>query len=264
VSTDNWNQPPNPQSPYPGSQPNPPAGYDQSAAAYGQSGPTSDPYQSSGYGSGPAWGAPPPPPGYGADPGQPQPPAYGTPGYGQSQPANYATPGYGQSAYTPPPGYSQSPYPVAPPPPAYNVSPSQGQLANWGSRVLGALIDYLPVSILQGFNTSSFSIDSYGNFYFDSNPFGWVMSLLGLAYLVYNTIYLGGKTGVTFGRRVAKTKLVRGSTGQPIGVGLAIVRHFAHIVDSIICGVGWLFPLWDSKRQTLADKIVDTLVVTDN
>jgi hypothetical protein len=32
-------------------------------------------------------------------------------------------------------------------------------------------------------------------------------------------------------------------------------------VDSIICYVGYLFPLWDQQRQTLADKIMSTVVV---
>jgi uncharacterized RDD family membrane protein YckC len=44
---------------------------------------------------------------------------------------------------------------------------------------------------------------------------------------------------------------------------MAFVRDIAHIVDSVICFVGYLFPLWDSKRQTLADKIVGTVVVAN-
>ena len=34
--------------------------------------------------------------------------------------------------------------------------------------------------------------------------------------------------------------------------------------DSIICYIGWLFPLWDSKRQTLADKIMKTVVIDNS
>jgi uncharacterized RDD family membrane protein YckC len=32
-------------------------------------------------------------------------------------------------------------------------------------------------------------------------------------------------------------------------------------VDAIICYIGFLFPLWDSKKQTIADKIVKSVVV---
>jgi uncharacterized RDD family membrane protein YckC len=42
---------------------------------------------------------------------------------------------------------------------------------------------------------------------------------------------------------------------------MAFFRDLAHFVDAIICYAGFLFPLWDNKRQTLADKIVHTVVV---
>ena len=41
------------------------------------------------------------------------------------------------------------------------------------------------------------------------------------------------------------------------------MRQLAHIVDSLICYIGWLFPLWDAKRQTIGDKIMGTVVVKD-
>ena len=56
-------------------------------------------------------------------------------------------------------------------------------------------------------------------------------------------------------------RLVSEETGQPIGMLMAFVRDICHIIDGIICYVGFLFPLWDSKRQTLADKIVKTVVI---
>jgi uncharacterized RDD family membrane protein YckC len=42
---------------------------------------------------------------------------------------------------------------------------------------------------------------------------------------------------------------------------MTFVRGLAHIVDSIPCDLGYLWPLWDSKRQTFADKICGTIVV---
>ncbi len=41
----------------------------------------------------------------------------------------------------------------------------------------------------------------------------------------------------------------------------AFVRDLAHVLDSVACHLGWLWPLWDQKRQTFADKIVGTVVV---
>jgi hypothetical protein len=42
---------------------------------------------------------------------------------------------------------------------------------------------------------------------------------------------------------------------------MAFVRDVCHILDSIVCYVGFLLPLWDANRQPLADKIVRTVVV---
>ena len=44
-----------------------------------------------------------------------------------------------------------------------------------------------------------------------------------------------------------KFKVVSEQTGQPIGFGLSVVRQLAHIVDAVICYVGFLFPLWDCQ-----------------
>ena len=66
-------------------------------------------------------------------------------------------------------------------------------------------------------------------------------------------------TGTSIGKSVMKFKVVSEKTWQPIGFGMSVVRQIAHIVDSIICYIGYLFPLWDNKRQTLADKIMTTV-----
>ena len=50
----------------------------------------------------------------------------------------------------------------------------------------------------------------------------------------------------------------------PIGFGMSIVRQIAHIVDGLVCYIGYLWPLWDAKRQTFADKIMTTVCVPLN
>jgi len=47
---------------------------------------------------------------------------------------------------------------------------------------------------------------------------------------------------------------------QPSQVA-AFLRDLCHFIDAVICYVGFLFPLWDAKRQTLADKIMKTVVI---
>ncbi|MGH3400365.1 MAG: RDD family protein [Streptosporangiaceae bacterium] len=176
-----------------------------------------------GYPPPPAGGDPPPPPG-GADP-----PSGGYPG----QPGGYP----GQ-----PGGYPGQPG-------GYPGQPAVVPYANWGQRAGGYLIDVVPVAILAWIGIS-ISLTVY-----------LLFLLVGLVYTGYNRWYLGGTTGQSFGKRALSLRLISEQTGQPIGPLMAFVRDICHILDSLACYVGWLFPLWDAKRQTFADKILNTIVI---
>lgn len=121
-------------------------------------------------------------------------------------------------------------------------------LASWGTRVLGYLIDIAPGIIL--------GIIFGGN---RSLLLGNLAGLLGLAYTAYLG-YLDGLTGQTPGKAIMGTRVVN-LRGELIGAGPGVGRKFLHIVDSLVCFLGWLLPLVDSKRQTIADKLLNTYVV---
>ncbi|HEY7052241.1 MAG TPA: RDD family protein [Mycobacterium sp.] len=87
---------------------------------------------------------------------------------------------------------------------------------------------------------------------------GIVASVLATVFAFWN-LYRQGKTGSTVGKSVFNFKVVSERDGRPIGFLMSIVRQICHIVDQIICYIGFLFPLWDRKRQTIADKIVSTV-----
>jgi hypothetical protein len=59
-------------------------------------------------------------------------------------------------------------------------------------------------------------------------------------------------------------KLVRLADKQPIGAYAAFLRGLAHLLDILTLGIGYLFPLWDARRQTLADKVVKTIVISQD
>jgi uncharacterized RDD family membrane protein YckC len=187
------------------------------------------------------------------DPQDPQQPSSPPPPPPPSAPAAPAAPGY---AAPPPPGAPQPPTFGTPPPaqgyggmpPAGYAAADNTPYANWGSRVVGALIDYVAPFLVAGI------------FYAISRPLGSLLYLVALAWAIYNKV-LEGQTGQSYGKKTAGTKLVLASTGQPVGVGLAIGRYFVHILDSLPCYLGFLWPLWDAKRQTFADKILNTYVV---
>ncbi|KZB85506.1 hypothetical protein AVL48_31220 [Amycolatopsis regifaucium] len=91
-----------------------------------------------------------------------------------------------------------------------------------------------------------------------------VLGIGGIAFLgftIWNRWILMGKTGQSLGKRYLKIKLVKETTGQPLGVGMTIAREFCHILDNAFCGLGYWWPLWDQKRQTFADKILTTVVL---
>jgi uncharacterized RDD family membrane protein YckC len=102
----------------------------------------------------------------------------------------------------------------------------------------------------------------------NSSSLGWVVQVvLTVGFILWNSGYQAGLTGYSLGRRVSKTKLVSEATGQPLGAGQGILRAGSQYVMNWLCGIvgaiSWLFPLWDSKRQTLADKIVKSVVIAD-
>jgi uncharacterized RDD family membrane protein YckC len=91
-----------------------------------------------------------------------------------------------------------------------------------------------------------------------------ILILFGLVtyavFWIWNVCIKQGRTGATIGKGVLAIRLL-GYSGQPIGAGLSFVRQLAHFLDSIACYVGWLWPLWDARKQTFADKIMSTVVV---
>lgn len=90
-----------------------------------------------------------------------------------------------------------------------------------------------------------------------------VLSVLAwLAIWLYNSCYLDGTTGQSWGKRALHLKLVRMADKQVIGPRGAFVRSLAHALDILTLGFGYLFPLWDVRRQTLADKLMKTVVIS--
>ncbi|MER6223682.1 RDD family protein [Streptomyces sp. 900105755] len=186
--------------------------------------------------------------------GQPQDPQQGQPGYGYPQ-----QPGYQQAPQGVPPqqgyGYPQQPgYPqqggYGYPQQGYGATPPY---ANWGQRFGGTIVDglvFLVPYILVLFSSKAAVLGIIGG-----------LAILGLA--IWQLI-MEGRTGQTIGKKALGIRLVKEATGQPIGVGMAFVRRIAHILDGLPCYLGWLWPAWDAKRQTFADKVCGTIVIRSN
>ena len=189
----------------------------------------------------------------------------------------------------PPPGG----YPPPPPPSAGGFAP-QGMVgypvpgtpalpktayAPWSSRVLAWIIDAIPLLILEGIgvgvllgtqetacvtDTSEYDLGEFCAT--GATPTGQiamiVTGLLALAYWIWNLGYRQGTTGSSIGKGVMKFMIVNEKTGAPVGFGMSVVREIIYWAIAGLCvGIIWLvavlFPLWDDKRQTLVDKVLN-------
>ena len=160
---------------------------------------------------------------------------------------------------------SVPPPPPAPPPPPGMMPPTSGAagawaagtspfgpLATWVERVLASLIDGVLLVVVYIVGLILLRVASI---------LGLLIMLAFIA-LSFYFLYLNGSVGQTPGKKVMGLKVVSETTGQTIGGGSGIGRGLLHVVDSFICGIGYLFPLWDAKRQTLADKIIKSVVLS--
>jgi uncharacterized RDD family membrane protein YckC len=217
--------------------------------------PASDPY-----------GAPPPPPSPYGEPnpyGGAQQDPYGAPPpnpYGAGQANPYGAPA---NPYGAPGPYGQQPDPFA-----------TSGYASWISRVAAAIIDgllaavaglpaWIGYGILIANSTTTTDANGVTHTHVSGGAGAAILILIGvvtyLAFWIWNVCIKQGRTGATIGKGVLAIRLIN-YEGRPIGGGLSFVRQLAHILDGI-CYIGYLWPLWDARKQTFADKIMGTVVV---
>ena len=157
-----------------------------------------------------------------------------------------------------------APPPPAPPPRAL----PKNAYISWSRRLFAFLIDWAPISI--GFYipyvAGGFESAEHCTEYCDEPTDAWVAAmliatLLCAVYFFWNFCYRQGKTGQSIGKSAMHFVVINETTWQPIGFWRSLLRQIAHYVDQLICYIGYLWPLWDSQRQTIADKIMSTVCV---
>src|ERR1700691_5041279 len=197
----------------------------------------------------PAPGIPPPPPPNGGAGSAPAP-------WGQSDvpppyPGTYLPPGHGMSGYGPP----RSPY------------------ANFGTRLGAWLIDWVITSLIGAIvlvplhavhqtATANGSQSSLLSRYTVTNQ-GALLAVL--IVFIYTTALIGSARGQSVGMMALGVKAVDAASGAPIGHARALARGVFEYLLFVLLFAPWildmLFPLWDSRRQTLHDKVTNTVVI---
>jgi uncharacterized RDD family membrane protein YckC len=234
---------------------------------------------------------------YGQQPGQPQQPYGQQPGqpqqYGQQpqqpygqQPQQYGQQPYGQQpvAYGGQPGYA--------------VPQAAGALATVWKRLGALIIDGIILGIIGGIislvfgNGFAFSVGNIGSgssLTINKGPY-LIMTLLSLVIQIGYYVYFYSTTGKTVGKMALNIRVIR-KDNRPLDINTAVRRQAIAIGVGIVSlllvlavfdasslsslstfstlsfGVGlvslldYLWAFWDKERQTLHDKVANTVVI---
>jgi uncharacterized RDD family membrane protein YckC len=172
----------------------------------------------------------------------------------------------------------------APPAPLRVVEEPYG---HWGLRVAAALIDavlQIPFVVVQviglviAFDGGGLTwvehpgFASFNDTISVTEPLITTNTWIGLAianvanlawavFFVWNTRVRQGRRGASIGKSCMNLMVVSERDGRPIGTFLTWVRSWVHLLDLLTLGIGYLWPLWDRKRQTFADMVMKTAVL---
>jgi uncharacterized RDD family membrane protein YckC len=144
----------------------------------------------------------------------------------------------------------------------------------WGRRAAAWVVDFAPhllAAAVFGFGYARWLLGLFSQATTEADVtlagdglntmvLGASLWLAAIAIQAYSRWVLGGRTGQSWGKRCVGIAVVSEQTGRPVGVANALVRDLVHLLDAL-CGVGYLWPLWDDRRQTLGDKLMRTVVV---
>lgn len=139
-------------------------------------------------------------------------------------------------------------------PPATAVQESPRKvLAPWHIRAGALAVDVLPgVAVVATMALAGFTVPAGGVWW-------WLcIAVIGVVVLLMlvNRLLLPTVTGWSVGRALFGIAVAR-RDGEPIGPWGLLLRDLAHLLDTVSV-VGWLWPLWDSRRRTFADMLLRT------
>lgn len=133
-------------------------------------------------------------------------------------------------------------------------------LASWPKRVAATLLDQLAATLIYLAPIPIGAGLEYGLQYRGATLVSVALGVLASLWFAVRNLIDQGRTGQTFGKRRVGISVVLEKDGHTIGVARVFLRQLAHVFDALLL-VGWLWPLWNSKRQTFADKLAKTVVV---
>ena len=161
------------------------------------------------------------------------------------------------------------------------VEQNFGPVADFGKRVLANLIDVaitlvglIPMVIggamLIAAAPSDVTYDQFGNATTTGGDSGLAVAgglvmalgaLVSFGIWLWNRVFRMGRTGQSVGKKAIGLKLIDEKAGRPIGAGMSFVRELVSGIVNQVFYLSYLWMLWDTDKQTLADKAVNSTVV---
>jgi uncharacterized RDD family membrane protein YckC len=200
--------------------------------------------------------------------------ASGAPSFPGNAPPPPAAPPVAGSGGSGPPAFPTQSQTQGGDPPSSGVAP----YATWGIRAGGYLIDFaiflVVLAVFFVLFRHSHTLDVHlmarrgtRRRHISAVPF----LITGVLYVVYGTLLCGSRRGQTVGMMAVGVRAVRDGTLARLGYGRALARavfegvlrliELLFVLLGLIWALDMLFPLWDSKRQTLHDKVGGSVVV---
>jgi Mce-associated membrane protein len=131
------------------------------------------------------------------------------------------------------------------------AEPPRNELAPWRVRVGAFAVDVLPgAAAVATMALVALALPQYTVWWWLCVSVGGLAILLMLA----NRLLLPVITGWSLGRALFGIAVTRREGATPAPWAL-LLRDVAHLLDTASV-VGWLWPLWDSRRRTLADTLL--------
>jgi uncharacterized RDD family membrane protein YckC len=141
-----------------------------------------------------------------------------------------------------------------------HATAAPGKLASPGMRIVGGLIDVVILVVIYGLSAIVFIS---ANIQAPILLAGVVSVVIDVAYFAYFWSSGGASIGMMpFGVKVRDV-----ATGQYPTMGKAALRGLIWTLEFgftvfIIGAIGWLWQLWDPRKQAIHDKIAGTIVTT--
>ncbi|HCM37364.1 MAG: hypothetical protein UV61_C0016G0014 [Candidatus Gottesmanbacteria bacterium GW2011_GWB1_43_11] len=144
---------------------------------------------------------------------------------------------------------------------------SSSKYVGFGRRFLAFNIDLLLINLitLLIILPLSFSVGfAVGASGAPKSSLSWLnilSGLIGLSTAVgYYVLFWTKQSGQTLGNRLLALRVIK-EDGSELDVGTSVIRYIGYVLSGVILGLGYLWVIFDSKKQGWHDKIAKTYVV---